>query len=66
MDREYWTKELLEAERKLDAARGRTALNVAARKLQRARAELKRLEAEPANRSKQQVTASRARRPSSS
>ena len=66
MDREYWTKQLQEAERELDAAIGRTALNAAARKLQRARAELKRLEAEPANRPKQRVTASRARRPSSS
>ena len=46
MNREYWTKELQEAERELDAAKGRTALNVGARKLQRARAELKRLEAE--------------------
>ena len=66
MDREYWTKELREAERELDAAIGRTALNAAARKLQRARAELKRLEAEPAKRPKQGTTASRARRPSSS
>jgi hypothetical protein len=27
MDRDYWTKELLEAERELHAAKGRTALN---------------------------------------
>jgi hypothetical protein len=36
MDREYWTKELQEAQRELAAAKGRAALNVAARKLQRA------------------------------
>ena len=66
MNREYWTKELQEAERELDAAKGRTALNVAASRLQRARAELKRLEAESAKGQKQRATASRARRPSSS
>jgi hypothetical protein len=44
MDRDYWTKELAEAERELDAAKGRLALNAAASRLQRARAELKRLE----------------------
>lgn len=37
-------KQLEQAERELDAATGRTALNAAARKLQRARAELKQLD----------------------
>lgn len=46
MDRAYWMKVLQEAERELNAARGRTAINAAARRLQRARAELKRLEVE--------------------
>jgi hypothetical protein len=46
MDRAYWIKQLEEAERELDAAKGRVALNAAAKKLQAARAELKRLEAE--------------------
>ena len=39
---------LQEAERELEAATKRTTVNAAAKKLQRARAELKRLEAEPA------------------
>jgi hypothetical protein len=42
MDRR-WTKELRQAEAELDAARTRTAVNDAASKLQRAKAELKRL-----------------------
>jgi hypothetical protein len=46
MNRAYWTKQLEEAKRELDAARTRTTLNAAARKLQQARAELKRLDAE--------------------
>jgi hypothetical protein len=38
--REAAQRELQEAERELDAAKGRTAVNAAARKHQRARAEL--------------------------
>ena len=44
-----------EAERELDAARGRTALNAAAQKLQQARAELKRLDAEEADAEQEQI-----------
>jgi hypothetical protein len=44
MDREYWTKALNEAERELEAATTRTALNAAAKKLMRARQQLKLLE----------------------
>jgi hypothetical protein len=44
MDRTYWQKRLEQAEQELSAARGRTALNAAAKKLQQARAELKRLD----------------------
>jgi hypothetical protein len=44
MDRAYWTKQLQEAERELDAATTRTTINAAARKLQAARAELTRLD----------------------
>jgi hypothetical protein len=41
MDREYWTKALNEAERELEAATTRTALNAAAKKVMRAKQELK-------------------------
>jgi hypothetical protein len=41
VDRAYWTKKLREAE--LEAARTRTEVNAAAKKLQRAKAELKAL-----------------------
>jgi hypothetical protein len=41
MDRQYWTKQPLEAEQELRAARGRIAVNAAARRLQRASAHLK-------------------------
>jgi hypothetical protein len=41
----YWTKALREAEAELEAARTRTAVNTAAKKLQRAKAELRALEA---------------------
>jgi hypothetical protein len=41
MDREYWTKALSEAERELEAATGRSGLNAAAKKLMRAKQELK-------------------------
>jgi hypothetical protein len=43
MDRAYCTKVLQEAEQELEAATTRTAVNAAAKKLQRARAELKQL-----------------------
>jgi hypothetical protein len=42
-DRAYWTKQLREVEAELAAAKRRSELN-AAKKLQRAKAELKRLE----------------------
>jgi hypothetical protein len=45
VDRAYWTKTLREAERELEAATTRTAVNAAAKELQRARAELKALDA---------------------
>jgi hypothetical protein len=51
-DREYWTKQLREAERELDAATRRSDVNAAAKRLQRAKAQLKRLEAEAAERPK--------------
>jgi hypothetical protein len=44
-DRAYWTRALQEAERALDAARGRTAVNAAAKRLMRVKAELRELEA---------------------
>jgi hypothetical protein len=51
-DREYWQKQLREAEAELAAAKRRTELNAAAQRLQRAKAELKHLEAEAAERPK--------------
>jgi hypothetical protein len=47
MDLKYWQKALREAERELDAATTRTALDAGAKKFMRAKAELKRLDAEP-------------------
>jgi hypothetical protein len=47
-DREYWTKQLREAERELDAATRRSDVNAAAKRLQRAKGQLKRLDAEAA------------------
>ena len=44
MDRRYWQRKLQVAEAELDAARTRTQVNEAAKKLQYAKAELKRLE----------------------
>jgi hypothetical protein len=41
MDREYWAERLREAEAELDAAKTLTAVNAAAKKLQRAKGELK-------------------------
>jgi hypothetical protein len=49
MNRAYWQKELREAESELDAA---TTLKAAAKRLQRAKAELKQLEGEPAKSAK--------------
>ena len=46
MDLKFWKKALREAERELDAATTRTALDAAAKTLMRAKAELKRLQAE--------------------
>ena len=46
MDLRFWKKALREAERELEAATTRMALNAAAKKLMRAKAELKRLQAE--------------------
>jgi hypothetical protein len=54
--KEYWTRQLREAEAELDAARTRAAVNDAASKLQRARAALKALEAEAAERPKRRPT----------
>jgi hypothetical protein len=52
MDRDFWTKELRETEAELAAAKRRTELNAAAKKLMLAKAQLKRLEAETADRPK--------------
>jgi hypothetical protein len=49
---QFWTRKLREAEAELDEAKTRTALDAAAAKLQRAKAELKRLEAEQAEKPK--------------
>jgi hypothetical protein len=43
-DLEYWRRRLSEAVAELDAARSRTAVNAAASKVQRVKAELKALE----------------------
>jgi hypothetical protein len=59
-DREYWTRKLREAEAELDEARTRAAVNDAASKLQRARASLKALEAEAAERPKRRSSRGRA------
>jgi hypothetical protein len=45
---QFWTRKVREAEAELDAAITRTALEAAAKKLQRARAALKALNAEKA------------------
>jgi hypothetical protein len=49
-EREWWTRKRDEAQRELDAAKGRTAINAAAQRLQHARAELMRLDQEQAKR----------------
>ena len=48
MDLKFWRKALREAERELDAATTRTAVNAATKKVMRAKAELKQLEAKAA------------------
>jgi hypothetical protein len=55
MDREYWQKALREAERELEAATWRSDVDAAAKKLQRAKSELKALEAKPAKRPKRRL-----------
>jgi len=55
-DRAYWQKELREAEAELDAARKPAEIRAAARRLQRARAELKELEEAPTKPAKQRGT----------
>jgi hypothetical protein len=55
MDREYWQKALREAERELEAATRRSDVDAAAKKLQRAKSELKALEAKPAKRPKRRL-----------
>jgi hypothetical protein len=55
-DREYWTKQLREAEAELEAATRRSDVNAAASKLQRAMAELKLLEAQETGRPKRRAT----------
>jgi hypothetical protein len=52
-DRQYGTKKLREAEWELNAARTRTAVSAAAKRLQRAKVELKGLETEAAERTKE-------------
>jgi hypothetical protein len=47
-DLTYWTEKLRQAEQELDAARTRTAVNEAAKKLQYAKAQLRALEEMPA------------------
>ena len=47
MDRAFWTQMLCEAEDELDSARTRTEVNAAAKKVQKAKAELRELENEP-------------------
>jgi hypothetical protein len=46
-DRAYWQKKLREAEAELEAATRRSDVNAAAKRLQRAKTELKRLESAP-------------------
>jgi hypothetical protein len=52
----YWTKELQETEAELEAAKMLTAVKAAAKKLQRAKAELKALEDVPTERPKRRAT----------
>jgi hypothetical protein len=59
-DRDYWTKQLREAEAELEAATRRSDVNAAASKLQRAKAELKRLEAQETGRPQRRPSRGRA------
>jgi hypothetical protein len=56
----YWQTALREAEGQLDAARTRSELNAAAKKLQRAKAALKELEAETVGKPKRRSSRGRA------
>jgi hypothetical protein len=58
MDFKFWTRELREAERELDAATRRSDVNAAAKRLQLAKAQLKRLDAEAAARTKRRSSRS--------
>jgi hypothetical protein len=60
MDRAYWQKVLREAEGELEAARKPTEVKAAAKRLQRAKAELRTLEETPAPRPKRGATRGRA------
>jgi hypothetical protein len=51
-DLEYWTKKLRDAERELEAATKHSDVNAAAKRSQLVKAELKRLEAQAAERPK--------------
>jgi hypothetical protein len=52
----YWTKTLRQAEAELEVATTRSAVNAAAKKLQRAKAELKALDSEAAERPKRRAS----------
>jgi hypothetical protein len=49
-DREYWTKQLREAEAELEVATRRSDVNAAAKRVMLAKAELKRLQQGPTRR----------------
>jgi hypothetical protein len=55
-DRQYWTERLKQAEAELEVATRRSDVNAAAKRLQRAKAELKALEAESAKRAKRRAS----------
>jgi hypothetical protein len=59
MDRDYWTGALRQAETELEAATTPTAVKAAAKKLQRAKAELKALEDASNERPKRQSSRGR-------
>jgi hypothetical protein len=65
-ERERLTKAVDEGERELDAAKMLSAVNAAAKKLQRARAELKTFEAEVAERPKRRPSRGRRSKAASS
>jgi hypothetical protein len=60
MDRDYWQKQLRDAEAELEAAKTLTAVNAAAKKLQRAKAELEALKVIPTEKPKRGATRGRA------